>query len=166
MSLSSPRPRPTGSGVPPPAEDEQVQEVNNVPPEATPLRRRRRGRRLAKPDATEGLTGAQRLLLLDTWRRSRLPAGDFAPLVGISKHTLYSWKHKFQTEGPAGLEEKPRGGPTGSRLPEVTKRTILMLKQDNPEWGCERISSMLLRGPALPASPQAVARFCTRRVMT
>jgi transposase InsO family protein len=43
-------------------------------------------------------------------------------------------------------------------LPEVTKRTILMLKQDNPEWGCERISSMLLRGPALPASPQAVAR--------
>src|SRR5262249_18519126 len=27
-----------------------------------------------------------------------------------------------------------------------------------PDWGCEKISSMLLRGPALPASPQAVAR--------
>jgi hypothetical protein len=40
----------------------------------------------------------------------------------------YAWKHKFETEGPAGLEEKPRGGPTGSRLPEVTKRTILMFK--------------------------------------
>jgi transposase InsO family protein len=96
--------------------------------------------------------------LLDTWRRSGLPAGDFAPLVGVSKHTLYAWKHRFETEGPAGLEEKPRGGPTGSRLPEVTRRTILMLKQDNPEWGCERISALLLRGPALPASPQAVAR--------
>jgi hypothetical protein len=34
----------------------------------------------------------------------------------------------------------------------------LMLKQDNPDWGCERISSMLMRGPALLASPQAVAR--------
>src|SRR5262249_44731563 len=59
---------------------------------------------------------------------------------------------------PAGLQDKPRGGPTGSRLPEVTKRTILMLKQDNPDWGCERISAMLLRGPTLPACPQAVAR--------
>jgi len=33
-----------------------------------------------------------------------------------------------------------------------------MLKQDNPDWGCEKISAMLLRGPALPASPQAGAR--------
>jgi len=40
----------------------------------------------------------------------------------------------------------------------VTKRAILMLKQDNPDWGCEKSSSMLLRGPALPACPQAVAR--------
>jgi transposase InsO family protein len=33
-----------------------------------------------------------------------------------------------------------------------------MLKQANPDWGCQRISDMLLRGPALPASPGAVAR--------
>jgi transposase len=98
------------------------------------------------------------LLLLDTWRRSGLPAGDFAPLVGISRHTLYAWKKRFETEGPAGLDDKPRGGPTGSRLPEVTQRAILMLKQDHPDRGCERISALLLRGPALPASPQAVAR--------
>jgi hypothetical protein len=54
--------------------------------------------------------------------------------------------------------DKPRGGPEGSRLPDLTKRTILMLKQSNPDWGVERISAMLLRGPALPASPGAVAR--------
>jgi hypothetical protein len=24
-----------------------------------------------------------------------LPAGDFASLVGVSKHSLYSWKKKF-----------------------------------------------------------------------
>src|SRR5262249_55749105 len=51
-----------------------------------------------------------------------------------------------------------RGGPAGSRLPEATRRAILMLKQDNPDWGCERISALLMRGPALAASPQAVAR--------
>ena len=44
------------------------------------------------------LTGEQRLLLLDTWRRSGLPAGDFAALVGLSKHTLYAWKHKFERQ--------------------------------------------------------------------
>jgi transposase InsO family protein len=52
--------------------------------------------------------------------------------------------------------DQSRGRPKGSRLPELTKRAILMLKQANPEWGCERISDMLLRGPALPAG--AVAR--------
>jgi transposase InsO family protein len=136
-------------------------EIEPIPEPPRRARPPRSGKRLARPAEAPShpLTGEQRLLLLDTWRRSGLPAGDFAALVGgISKHTLYSWKKRFEAEGPAGLEDKPRGGPMGSRLPEVTKRAILMLKQDNPDWGCEKISSMLLRGPALPASPQAVAR--------
>jgi hypothetical protein len=73
------------------------------------------------------MTAEQRLLLLDTWLRSGLPAADFAALVGLSKHTLYDWKRKFQAEGPAGLVDRPRGSPPGSRLPEVTRRAILML---------------------------------------
>ncbi len=125
-----------------------------------PLARSRQRRHVLAPPATRtpSLTPQQRLLLLDTWQRSGLPAADFAALVGLSKFTLYDWKKKFEAEGPAGLMDKPRGGPTGSRLPEVTKRTILMLKQANPDWGCQRISDMLLRGPALPASAAAVAR--------
>jgi transposase InsO family protein len=126
---------------------------------ALPPRTRRRQRALSKPITKEQtLKPEQRLLLLDTWKRSGLPAGDFAALVGISKHTLYSWKKKFAEEGPAGLMDKPKGGPRGSHLPDLTKRTILMLKEGNPEWGCQRISDMLLRGPALPASASAVAR--------
>jgi transposase InsO family protein len=104
------------------------------------------------------LTAEQRLLVLDAWQRSGLPARDFAPLVGMSRHTLYAWKKKFESEGPAGLMDKPRGGPPGSRLPDLTKRTILMLKKANPEWGVERISAMLLRGPGLAACPNAVAK--------
>jgi transposase InsO family protein len=46
----------------------------------------------------------------------------------------------------------------GSRLPELTKRTILMLKESHPDWGCQRICDALVRGPALPASPAAVAK--------
>ena len=126
------------------------------------LDQHRKGRRLVrkedKPASVASLTAEQRLLLLDTWRRSGLPAADFAALVGLNKHTLYGWHKKFLAEGPGGLMDRPRGGRVGSRLPELTKRTILMLKEANPEWGCQRISDMLVRGPGLPASAQAVAR--------
>jgi transposase InsO family protein len=104
------------------------------------------------------LSPQQRLLVLDTWRRSGLPARDFSAIVGVSRHTLYAWKRRFKERGPAGLLDEPRGAPRGSRLSELTKRTILMLKEEHPEWGCQRISDMLLRGPALAASPGAVAR--------
>src|SRR5215210_1908059 len=135
------------------------------PPAAGPGRpplsgRGRRGSRVPDrlPSTETQFTPEQRLLVLDAWRRSGLPAGDFAPLVGISRHTLSSWQKKFQAEGPAGLMDKPRGASCGSRLPEATRRAILMLKESHPDWGCQRISDMLLRGPALPASPSAVAK--------
>jgi transposase InsO family protein len=118
-----------------------------------------KGKRLKRPaPPPPRLTPEQRLLVLDSWKRSGLPAGDFAPLVGLSKHTLYGWKQRFEQEGPAGLMERPRGRGRGSRLPELTKRSILMLKDANPGYGCERISDLLARGPALGASPSAVAR--------
>jgi transposase InsO family protein len=104
------------------------------------------------------ITPEQRLLLLDTWQRSGLPARDFGDLVGVTRQSLFAWKKAFDAEGPAGLMDGPRGGPRGMKLPELTKRTILMLKETNPAWGCQRISDMLLRGPALPASPTAVAK--------
>jgi len=122
-------------------------------------RNRQRGRRLVKPVAKpEPLSPEQRLLVLDTWQRSGLPASDFAAMIGISKASLFAWKKKFDQEGPAGLMDRPKGGPRGSRLPDLTVRTILMLKKANPEYGCQRISDLLLRGPALPASPTAVNR--------
>jgi len=161
---------------PPPSEVAVAPEVAPPGPEelvdastgATPARitGRRPGspakRRLVTPtEASEGqprLTAEQRLLVLDTWRRSGLPGGDFAPLVGVSRYTLYAWKARFEAEGPAGLVEKARGKPKGSRLPEALRRAIIMMKESNPEWGVERISDMLARGPGMAASPTAVSR--------
>src|SRR5688572_14832542 len=143
----------TPEGEAPSAADER--------PEAPRLTGRRgRGPRLVKPEQKPRVvhTPQQRLLILDTWQRSGLPAGDFAALAGLSKHTLYAWKKRFDELGPAGLMDEQRGAKAGSRLPELTKRTILMLKEQHPEWGCQRISDLLYRGPALPASPSAVAR--------
>ncbi len=144
-----------------PAGDPRGEPPNDEPPPGPPrLQHPARGRRCVKKDGAPAspLSPQQRLLLLDAWRRSGLPAGDFAPLVGVSKHTLYAWHRKFQLEGPAGLDDRPRGAPAGSRLPEVTRRAILMMKESHPDWGVDKISAMLLRGPALPACPHAVAR--------
>ena len=130
------------------------------PPTLPPnLSARKRGT-LSKPPETpsQPLSPQQKLLLLDTWQRSGLPARDFGALVNVSRQTLFAWKRKFEELGPAGLMDPPRGGKSGSQLPELTKRTILMLKQAHPDWGCQRISDMLVRGPALPASPASVAR--------
>ena len=56
----------------------------------------RRGKRLVSPEeaasATRSLTPEQRLLILDAWQRSALPAADFAPIAGVSRQALYAWK--------------------------------------------------------------------------
>lgn len=136
--------------------EERFEENPRMPLQSCPTKRRRLVRKEDHPRVV--LTGAQRLLLLDTWRRSQLPAGDFAPLVGLTKHSLYAWKKRFEMDGPAGLADKPRGAGKGCRIPEVTRRSILMLKEDNPEWGCQRITDMLARGPGLGVSSGSVAR--------
>jgi hypothetical protein len=49
----------------------------------------------AEPPAPP-LTAEQRLLVLDTWRRSGLPACNFGPLVGLSRHKLNTLKQRFE----------------------------------------------------------------------
>jgi hypothetical protein len=70
-------------------------------------------------------------------------------VVGISKFTLFAWKQRFEEKRQAGLLDKPKMTPAGNRLPELSKRTILMLEHANPDWGCPRISDMLVRGGRL-----------------
>jgi len=125
--------------------------------------RGRRSRALQKPggrpERVSGLTAKDRLLMLDTWMRSKLPAEDFAAMVGVSRHTLYVWKRRFEQDGPAGLADQARGREAGSRLPEATKRAVLMMKQTHPEWGCERLRDMLMRVEGYGASASAIARL-------
>ena len=126
----------------------------------TPRGVRRRTARTTKRttvSATE-FTGEQRLLMLDCWMRSKLPATEFSPLVGVSTATLYAWRRRFEEEGPAGLLGHKRGM-RGSQLPEPTKRAILMMKEAHPDWGQDRIHDMLIRTEGIEASAGAVQRF-------
>src|SRR5262245_62300249 len=64
----------------------------------------RRGRRLVKKADQKALalSPEQRLLLLDTWQRSGLPAGDFHAAVGLCHDQLFEWKRRLDAEGTAG----------------------------------------------------------------
>jgi transposase len=119
---------------------------------------RRRVRAHEAVDARRVRTPKERLLLLDTWMRSKLPATEFAALTGMSSHTLYDWKRRFEAQGAAGLCDGRRGGPTGSRLPEPTRRAILMMREAHPEWGQDRIADALHRFEGYSVSPGAVGR--------
>ena len=143
-------------------DDDEPLPERDVPRSAWPSRakgrrrRRQRGEILAERPK---LTPQQRLLILDTWMRSKLPATDFAPMVGVTASTLYSWKKRFEEEGPAGLVHHKRGKhATSSRLPEPTRRAILMLKQAHPAWGQDRIHDVLARTEGYGASPGAIGR--------
>jgi transposase InsO family protein len=103
-------------------------------------------------------TPEQKLLILDAWQRSKLPATEFGALVCVRASTLYAWRRRFQDDGPAGLADRVRGRPSGSRLPEPTKRAILMMKQAHPEWGQDRLSALLMRTEGYGASPGAIQR--------
>jgi transposase InsO family protein len=157
ISFSGPAP----GGREAPDDEDSSQEATSPDKPPRPLLRSpiRRGKRLVRKQEqrTEPVTPEQRLLVLDVWNRSGLSAKDMAPLVGVSHHSLRTWKKLFDEHGPAGLMGLPRRGPKGSRLPEVTRRTILMIKEGNPDYGCQRISDMLARGPGLGASPSAVS---------
>src|SRR5262245_15595923 len=76
--------RPDAAATPPAAD---AGPPADPPRERPRLQQPVRGRRLARPPdgPASPLTPQQRLLVLDSWRRSGLPAGDFAPLVGVSK---------------------------------------------------------------------------------
>ena len=124
--------------------------ASRAPEEFQPKgRRRRTARTTREPERpVREYTGEERLLLLDTWQRSELPATEFSVLVGVSPQTLASWRRRFEAEGPAGLLGY-RKGQKGSRLPEHVRRAILMMKEQHGEWGQDRIHDMLLRTQGL-----------------
>ena len=138
-------------------EEDEEPPLSSLRLRAAPPRKRGRSRQKAGSSARRVYTPEQRFLILDTWLRSGLPAKDFAPLVGVSKHSLYAWKKRFEQEGPAGLEDTPRAS-KGSRLSEAVKRAILLLKQTHPEWGEDRIHDVLRRSEGLSASSRAIGR--------
>ena len=90
-----------------------------------PLPPRRTRRRVKADDRRRQIPPEQRILILDAWARSGLPAKDFAALVGVASGTLYQWRTRFRTEGPAGLATRRKRAKGVSRLPDATKLSLI-----------------------------------------
>jgi putative transposase len=106
-----------------------------------------------------GRTATERLLILETWIRSKLPASAFTRFVSVSPHQLYTWKRRFDQDGPAGLEPARVGRPKGTRLPEPTRRAILLMKETHEDWGIDRLHDMLRRTEGFQASATAIGNL-------
>ncbi|MFH2001722.1 MAG: DDE-type integrase/transposase/recombinase [Planctomycetota bacterium] len=125
----------------------------------SPGKKSRKSPALQNPEEEQkSFTGEEKLLLLDVWEKSGLGAHDFSSLVNINAYTLYAWRKKFDEGGPEGLFPHARGPEPGSKVDAATRRAILMLKKASPDYGCQRISDILYRGPGLGVSPTTVSR--------
>lgn len=139
--------------------DEEPGEEEGAPPWGGGAKRKKAPLpELDKSNVKKTLRPEDKLLILDIMDRSGLSVQDFSKLVDISPVTLYDWKTRVEEIGPEALFPRPRGPEPGSRVDEATRRAILMLKRSHPEYGCERISQILYRGPGLGVSASTVAR--------
>lgn len=59
-------------------------------------------------------TDRQRRAAVARWRRSGLPAHEFAPLAGVAAATLYSWSRRFPPDTGAAGRPVAADGPHAS----------------------------------------------------
>jgi len=82
---------------------------------------------------------------------------------GISRETFYLYRRRYEAEGVAGLEPRPRAPlrPRGRIDPEL-EALICRLRNEHPKWGARRIRAELERGgteaPAISTIHQALRR--------
>ncbi|MFB3078778.1 MAG: helix-turn-helix domain-containing protein [Lysobacterales bacterium] len=64
---------------------------------------------------------------------------------GISPKTGYKWLHRYQSEGPGGLQERSRCPHHCPQCTDVViaQRTIA-LRRDHPDWGGRKLRRRLL----------------------
>lgn len=152
-------PRNDAKGLPDP---ENMANAGPLPFPSPNLKARPHRGRLLRPDRTRKDRSSPRSSGSSSWTRgeeARFPPATSHPWWAFpGTRSTREWKKRFDREGPGGLVDHPRGTVKGSRLPDLTKRAILMLKESNPNYGCERISDLLARGPALQASATAVTK--------
>src|SRR5262249_15909170 len=69
---------------------------------------------------------------------------ELAEQYGISRKTGYKWLARFQTEGVAGLRDRPsRPGQCPHATPEELIDALVALRHRHPRWGARKLLTIL-----------------------
>ena len=88
----------------------------------------------------------QKLEFIIEWRSGNFSITELCKEFGISRQTGYKYIHRYESEGLAGLAERPR---TPKCQPGKTTSTvenkIVALRKKHPRWGGEKIWKILFK---------------------
>ena len=88
------------------------------------------------------LATSDRLLLVKRVRQMNWSVKRAAESAGVSRMTVYKWLHRFDAEGPAGLDDRS-SRPVNSPRRTPADQVAAVLELRRRRWGPHRI------GPAL-----------------
>ena len=95
--------------------------------------------------------------------RDGLTVVEVAERYGVSRQTIYSWVHRYETGGLAGLADRShRPASCPHQLAASIEAAICELRRVHPSWGQRRIAHELARGGITPPSLSAIYRTLAR----
>jgi transposase InsO family protein len=91
------------------------------------------------------------------------PVAEVAQRYGMSRQTLYGWKHRYDAGGLLGLQELSRRPLTSpSRLDATVEAQICEMRRTHPRWGARRICFELRQQSGAAPSRATVHRTLVR----
>ena len=90
-------------------------------------------------------TESQRRLLFEEWKRTG-KISEACREAKLSRTAFYRWQPRFEEKGYAGFEKPLSHAPHNPvRTEEEIAEQIVRFKQENPDWGRERIADELMK---------------------
>jgi putative transposase len=86
----------------------------------------------------------ERFLFIADAREGVFSVAELCERYGISRKTGYKWLERFESEGPAGLEDRSRAPHSSpSRTPEEIADRVIELRRKHRSWGPKKLISRL-----------------------
>jgi transposase len=90
-------------------------------------------------------TAQQRKYLFERWEETG-NVSQACREARVGRNTFYYWKPRYEEEGYAGLENFASRAPKTPRRKEAEiERKVIMLRQQNPNWGKRRIADEMTK---------------------
>ena len=118
--------------------------------------------RAAKKAKTGPVDPKERILAVESFRKSGMSQKNFAKTWGLSQATLQRWVAIYENEGPAALERASlragakKRGPKG--IPRALRDEIVAAKRENPTYGLRKVRGFLNRFRGVDAATNTIAK--------